>query len=53
MLFGKQKVLRPVLEFWFCTGASEKSEIFTQYWYMNFPRFPKFSEFLELQKYGF
>ena len=29
----------------------KKSEIFTQYCYMNFPRCPNFSEFLELQKY--
>ena len=52
MLFGKQKVLHPVPEFCFCTGASEKSEIFTKYWYINFPRCPIFSKFLELQKYG-
>ena len=42
MLFGKQKVLRPVPEFCFCTGASEKSEIFTQYWYMNCPTLSSF-----------
>ena len=42
MLFGKQKVLRPVPEFCFCTGASKKSEIFTKYLYMNFPHCPNF-----------
>jgi hypothetical protein len=44
MLFGKQKVLRPVLEFYFCTGESEKSELFTKYWYVNCLRFPNFSK---------
>ena len=31
--------------------ASEKSESFTQYWYLNCLHCPNFSEFLELQKY--
>jgi hypothetical protein len=53
MLFGKQKVLCPVVDFYFCTGASDKSDFITKYWYMNFPRCPNFSEFFELQKYGF
>jgi hypothetical protein len=53
VLFGNQKVLHPVQKFWFCTGALKKSEIFTKYWRMNCPRFPNFSEFLEIHKYFF
>ena len=48
---GKQKLLRPVLEFRIFAGVTEPSEFFTQYLYMNFPRCPNVSEFLELQKY--
>ena len=51
-LAEKQKLLRPVQELWFCTGASNNSEIFTPDCYTNFPGFPNFSEFLELQKYS-
>src|SRR3990170_4279345 len=51
MLFENRNFCIQCWNFDYFAGASEPSECFTQYLYMNFQRFPKFSEFLELQKY--
>ena len=51
-LCKKQKLLHSVQEFWKFTRMCFRSELFTGDRYTNYLRCPNFSEFLELQKYG-
>ena len=47
------ETLRPVFEFSFFTRTWSWAEIVTQCCYTNFLCVPNFTEFLELQKYGY